>query len=140
MTAKKTDNFLPLGRPSKYNDKILEKAQDYIENYITYGDQIPMIDGLALELGIHRDTVNDWESKYPEFSDIVRGLMTKQGRVLMNGSLSGEFREKTATLALSSNHGLVTKTAQDITSSDGSVQFPTRIEIVGYGEDGNTDD
>lgn len=129
-----------MARPTKYNDEILEKAEDYIKNYITYGDQIPMIDGLALELGIHRDTINDWEKKYPEFSDIVRTLMTHQGRKLMNGSLSGEFREKTATLALSSNHGLVTKTAQDITSSDGSVQFPTRIEIVGYGEDDYTDD
>jgi len=129
-----------MARPTKYNDEIIEKAEDYIKNYKSLGDEIPMVDGLALELGIHRDTVNDWEKKYPEFSDIVRTLMTHQGRKLMNGSLNGEFREKTATLALSSNHGLVTKTAQDITSSDGSVQFPTRIEIVGYGEDDYTDD
>ena len=107
-----------MARPSKYNSKILEKAEDYIKNYINYGDQIPMIDGLALELGIHRDTVNDWEKKYPEFSDIVRTLMTHQGRKLMNGSLTGEFKERTATLALSSNHGLVAKTETDITSSD----------------------
>ena len=51
----------------------------------------------------------------------------------MNGSLSGEFREKTATLALSSNHGLVIKTATDITSSDGSMK-PTVIELVAKGE------
>jgi len=123
-----------MARPTKYNDKILEKAQDYIKNYTAYGDQIPMIDGLALELGIHRDTINDWEQKYPEFSDIVRGLMTKQGRVLMNGSLSGEFRERTATLALSSNHGLVTKTETDIKSSDGTMK-PTVIELVAKYED-----
>lgn len=119
-----------MARPSKYNSKILEKAEDYIKNYITYGDQIPMIDGLALELGIHRDTVNDWEKKYPEFSDIVRTLMTHQGRKLMNGSLTGEFKERTATLALSSNHGLVAKTETDITSSDGTMK-PTIIELVG---------
>jgi hypothetical protein len=119
-----------MARPSKYNSKILEKAEDYIKNYINYGDQIPMIDGLALELGIHRDTVNDWEKKYPEFSDIVRTLMTHQGRKLMNGSLTGEFKERTATLALSSNHGLVAKTETDITSSDGTMK-PTIIELVG---------
>ena len=45
-----------MARPTKYNDKTIEKAEDYIKNYITYGDQIPMIDGLALELGVHRDT------------------------------------------------------------------------------------
>ena len=119
-----------MARPSKYNATILEKAEDYIKNYIKYGDQIPMIDGLALELGIHRDTVNDWEKKYPEFSDIVRTLMTHQGRKLMNGSLSGEFRERTATLALSSNHGLVAKTQTDITSSDETMKPPTIIQLV----------
>jgi hypothetical protein len=119
-----------MARPSKYNATILEKAEDYIKNYIKYGDQIPMIDGLALELGIHRDTVNDWERKYPEFSDIVRTLMTHQGRKLMNGSLSGEFRERTATLALSSNHGLVAKTQTDITSSDETMKPPTIIQLV----------
>jgi len=124
-----------MARPSKYNDKILEKAEDYIKNYIKYGDKIPMIDGLALELGIHRDTVNDWERKYPEFSDIVRTLMTHQGRKLMNGSLSGEFRERTATLALSSNHGLVIKTETDITSSDGTMKPPTIIQLVGKIDD-----
>jgi hypothetical protein len=119
-----------MARPSKYNATILEKAEHYIINYIKYGDQIPMIDGLALELGIHRDTVNDWEKKYPEFSDIVRTLMTHQGRKLMNGSLSGEFRERTATLALSSNHGLVAKTQTDITSSDETMKPPTIIQLV----------
>ena len=120
-----------MARPIKYNATILEKAEDYIKNYIKYGDEIPMIDGLALELGIHRDTVNDWEKKYPEFSDIVRTLMTHQGRKLMNGSLNGSFRERTATLALSSNHGLVAKTETDITSSDGTMKPPTIIQLVG---------
>ena len=119
-----------MARPTKYNDKILEKAEYYINNYGKYGDEIPMIDGLALELGIHRDTINDWEKKHPEFSDIVRTLMTHQGRKLMNGSLSGEFKERTATLALSSNHGLVIKSETDITSSDGTMK-PTIIQLVG---------
>jgi len=119
-----------MARPSKYNATILEKAEHYIINYGKYGDEIPMIDGLALELGIHRDTINDWEKKYPEFSDIVRTLMTHQGRKLMNGSLNGSFRERTATLALSSNHGLVAKTETDITSSDGTMKLPTTINLV----------
>ena len=70
---------MPGGRPTKYNDEILEKSKDYIKNYKSKGDEIPMIDGLAIELGVHRDTINDWEHKYSEFSDIVRTLMTHQG-------------------------------------------------------------
>ena len=139
MTAKKTDNFLPLGRPSKYNEEMIEKAQDYIENYNSkYEDVIPMIEGLSIVLGVCKDTINEWEKVYPDFSVVVRTLMAHQGRRLMNGSLSGELREKTACLALSSNHGLVNKTETDLKSSDGSMQ-PTVIEIVGYGEDESTD-
>ena len=126
---------MPGGRPSKYNEEILEKTKDYIDNYVDYGDTIPMVEGLACELGVHRDTVNEWTKVHPEFSDLVEDLMTKQGRVLSNGSLNGEFRERTANLMLSAKHGLVTKTAQDITSSDGSLSAPTKIEIVAFGED-----
>lgn len=123
------------GRPSKYNEEILDKAKDYIQNYYKYGDQIPMIEGLACELGVHRDTINEWTRVHAKFSDVVQELMTLQGRRLMNGSLSGEFKERTATLALSSHHGLVTKTETDITSSDGSLSQPTKIELVGVRAD-----
>jgi hypothetical protein len=115
------------GRPTKYNDKVIEKTKDYILNYKTYGDEIPMVEGLALELGVHRETINQWEKKYPEFSDTVRVLMTSQGRRLMNGSLSGEFREKTATLALSANHGLVPKQEIDI---NGEMDMNFVVEFV----------
>lgn len=121
-----------MGRPLKYNDKIIEKTKDYIENYKKYGDEIPMVDGLALELGVHRDTINDWEHKYPDFSDFVRILMTSQGRKLMNGSLNGEFREKTATLALSSHHGLVAKQELDI---KGEMDMNFMVEFVDPDED-----
>lgn len=123
------------GRPSKYNKDIIKKAKDYIDNYVVYGDTIPLVEGLACELGVHRDTVNEWTRVHDEFSDIVKDLFTKQGRVLSNGSLNGELKEKTATLMLSSHHGLVTKSAQDITSSDGTLNAPTKIEIVAFGED-----
>ena len=33
MTAKKTDNFLPLGRPSKYNEEMQDKADEYLATY-----------------------------------------------------------------------------------------------------------
>jgi hypothetical protein len=135
MTAKKTDNFLPLGRPSKYNEEMIEKAQDYIDNHFTkYHDAIPMVEGLAMELGVDKSTIYEWEKHYPDFSHTVRGLMTSQGRSLINGALNGTLKEKTAGLLLGVNHGMIPKSATDIMSSDGSI-MPTVIEIVAYGED-----
>lgn len=119
-----------MGRPTKYNDEVCEKAIDYILNHKTkYHDEIPMIDGLALELGVHRDTINDWSHKYDDFSDIVKILHTKQGRVLANGALNGTLKERSATLCLSSQHGWVSKTQQDITSSDNAFT-PNIIKLV----------
>jgi len=118
------------GRPTKYNKEICEKAIDYIFNYKEkYHDEIPMVEGLALELGVHRDTINDWSHKHDEFSDIVKILKTMQGRVLTNGALNGTLKEKSATLCLSSQHGWITKTEHDITSSDQSF-IPNIIELV----------
>ena len=118
------------GRPTKYNKEICEKALDYIFNYKEkYGDEVPMIDGLALELGVHRDTINEWKNVHEEFSDIVKILKTKQSRTLKNGALNGTLKERSANLWLSSQHGWVTKTEHDITSSDQSF-IPNIIEIV----------
>ena len=126
---------MPAGRPTKYNDKTCELARDYIKNYNTkYEDVIPMVEGLAIVLDVDRDTIYEWEKHHPEFSDTVRGLITKQGRTLINGALSGLLKEKTATLILGVNHGMIAKTETDLKSSDGSMQ-PTVIEIVAYGED-----
>jgi len=140
MTAKKTDNFLKIGRPTKYNEGMIEKTSDYIQNHLEkYQDVIPMVEGLAIELGVSPSTIYDWEKIYPEFSYTVRGLMTAQGRSLMNGALNGTLKEKTAGLLLGANHGIIPKTATDIMSSDGSMQ-PTVIEIVAYGEDDYEED
>jgi hypothetical protein len=140
MTAKKTDNFLKRGRPTKYNEDMIEIAEDYIQNHLEkYKDVIPMVEGLAIELGVAPTTIYEWEKIYPDFSNTVRGLMTSQGRSLMNGALNGTLKEKTAGLLLGVNHGMIPKTATDIMSSDGSMQ-PTVIEIVAYGEDDYEDD
>jgi hypothetical protein len=81
---------MPAGRPSKYNDEILEKSTAYIEYYKEYGDMIPSIAGLARFLKVSRETIHAWdrEEGKEEFSDIIRDLLAEQDRVLQNGARS----------------------------------------------------
>ena len=54
---------MPAGRPSKYNEEVLVKTEDYILNFSKYGDLIPSVAGLACELGVTRETVRAWEKR-----------------------------------------------------------------------------
>lgn len=100
---------MPAGRPTKYSEETLRIAKDYLENYSSeeYGDVIPQISGLAVALGIRRETIYDW-CKHPDkedFSNTVRMIDEKQHKTLVNGSLSGDLNPTISKLLLSSNHG-----------------------------------
>jgi hypothetical protein len=62
---------MPIGRPTKYNDAILEKALNYVANYEAVGDLIPTSEGLACELDIARSTIYKWADEHPDFSDAL---------------------------------------------------------------------
>lgn len=63
--------------------------------------KLPSIEGLAMHLDITRETVYDWEEKYPQFSDIVKKLRAKQGEMLLNNGLSGTFNSSISKVLLS---------------------------------------
>lgn len=124
------------GRPTKYNDEMLAKAYDYLENWQSYGDAIPMACGLADHLGIHRDTMYDWckQPEKQEFSDIVKTVATKQERTLINGLLNGDMNPQTGNKILGARHDYKETSQIDTVSSDGSMSpiAPTKIELVAY--------
>lgn len=71
------------GRPSKYKPV-------YCDEVIT-----TMATGLSLtafagEIGVSRDTVNEWQHVHPEFSDAVRVAKAKRTLALERGMLSAE--------------------------------------------------
>ena len=128
-TKKKT------GRPTKYSDSILEKAQVFLKECVdeieewhkTRGEKsnsferithvnLPTVEGLAIYLKVHRDTLYEWSSKHKEFSDTLEQLSQLQRDVLTKKALSGEYSPIIAKLLLSSNHGMAEKTETDITS------------------------
>lgn len=95
-----------MGRPTKYSEELLQKAEDYVNNYEKWGDVIPSIKGLARALGVHRDTLHAWARSGGKeaFSDTLEKLACMQEVVLLNKGLTGEFNAAMVKLALA-NHG-----------------------------------
>jgi len=122
------------GRPSKYLEKSQEEWQGlinrYIESAVDYEMEIgrnnkgepifktvvelPMIEGLADELGIDKHTIYAWAEQRdekdnlikPEFFHAIRIIKAKQARKLINNSLSGGYNHAISKLLLSANHGI----------------------------------
>ena len=124
------------GRLTDYSNEIVEKAWEYVNGgWITAGDKVPSIAGLACEIGIHRETCYEWaKDKNKVFSDILKAIAQKQERELLNNGLDGTFNPPITKMMLS-KHGYSDRVEQDITSSDGSMA-PTRIVIEAARDNG----
>jgi len=102
------------GRPTKYNTALLEKAQHYLDNYGEYGDIIPSLAGLALVLGLSRETLRLWskDEDKKEFFGILERINQKQECVLINNGLNGTFNSNIAKLVLG-KHGYQDRQQQE---------------------------
>lgn len=119
-----------MARPTKWSKELEEQAYDYIRDYGNHGHMIPSIEGLAIVLDLHRDTLYDWaKDKNKGFSDILGKLLQMQQQKLIDGGLSNKFNSAITKLVLG-KHGFHDKMEQDITSSDESMK-PTVIKLVG---------
>jgi DNA-binding IclR family transcriptional regulator len=103
------------GRPTKYNAKMLERAQHYLHNFKEYGDVVPIIEGLALELGVTTDTLRNWSEAHPEFLDTFNAVKTSQARNLLNGGLNNTHNTAITKLMLA-NHNYTEK--QEVKSTN----------------------
>lgn len=95
---------MPRGQPTKYNKGILEKANEYLENYENYDDVIPSVIGLGLMLGESRQTLYNWKAAQPDFFVILEKIIDKQHQVLISKGLSGAFNSNITKLVLG-KHG-----------------------------------
>ncbi len=55
---------MPAGRPSSYKP-------EYCDIAIELGQQGETLAGIAAEIGVHRETLNNWRNEYPEFFDAL---------------------------------------------------------------------
>ena len=87
----KPKNPIKLGRPTTYNGDIPQAAVDYFtmcwENiqeverndskvgvlqYVQKPTEIPTMEGLAMVIGVNTDTLYEWASVHPPFSDALK--------------------------------------------------------------------
>jgi hypothetical protein len=95
----------PIGRPTSYNNSVLERAENYINGgYVAVGDVVPSRAGLAVELGVSRETLTNWGRVFPEFLGTLERLLAIQERVTLSKGLSGDFNSNIAKMLLG-NHG-----------------------------------
>ena len=120
---------MPAGRPTKYTEKLLKKARDYVTNYKKYGHAFPSDIGLARVLNISTPTLYDWNQDpgKHEFSSILDDINTDQQMVAWNKGLRGEYNANLVKLLLG-KHGFSDKVEQDHKTTDGSMK-PQAIVI-----------
>ena len=94
------------GRPTKYNQALIRKAYDYLENYQSLGHKIPTLAGLALTVDIDKETATRWgkDKNKQEFSKLVKRIMVAQEQALLDNGLDGTYNASITKLCLS-KHG-----------------------------------
>lgn len=123
------------GRPTKYNDDILIKTQQYFERNVGVGSgSLPTLEGLSLELGIDDETIIEWAKIHPEFSAAIKRIKAAQKQVLMNDGMYGG-KEVNATMAiflLKANHGMIETDRKLLGGLDGGDLV---IKTITYADD-----
>ena len=112
------------GRPTKYTPEIIGKINEYLESAVPENMQIPTVEGVALKLGISRDTLYEWAKVHPGFSDTIRKLkMLQKEALVMTGIFGGkEVNQAIIGLLLKVNHDMVETTKSDITSGGEKIE------------------
>ena len=119
-TPARSNGKHPGGRPSKYTDQTLAIVRDYLENFSKVGDSVPSICGLAVILGVARETLHAWarDDDRAEFADVLGMLLAMQERELINKGLSNDFNS-TITKLMLANHGYHSASTREHTGKRG---------------------
>lgn len=117
----------PVGRPTKYNQAMQEKADAYLLNW-SERDAVPSRVGLCCYLGIDKATSFEWAKIHPQFSATLKAVETLQEYCAINKGITGVFNSTIVKLILA-NHGYSDKIEQDLKSSDGTMTPPSKIEL-----------
>jgi DNA-binding transcriptional regulator YiaG len=143
------------GRPTIYNEELLEKAREYLNASEDEEEQqmiglsakgtelfknklrvnLPSIEGLSRFLGVSRETIYAWEKEKEEFSDIINNLRAKQAEALINKGLSGDYNSTIAKVLLT-KHGYTDKIESDVTSKGESIN-PILVRFIDGNEQHN---
>lgn len=116
------------GRPTDYNQDIVEAAWKYLNDYSeVHGHAIPSIVGMCKVLKRGKSTIYDWANdENKDFSDILAACNELQELALLNGGLDGTLNSNIVKLTLG-KHGYHDK--QD-TNLGGQKDNPVKVDAT----------
>jgi hypothetical protein len=128
----------PVGRPSDYTPEVINKINEYLEFAIPENQELPTVEGIALKLGINRDTVYEWAKVHPEFSDTLEELKLRQKEILIEIGIFGgkEINATIVQLLLKVNHDMIETNKTDITS--GGKPIPILSDVHSHNRNNET--
>jgi DNA-packaging protein gp3 len=116
------------GRPTSYEERFTDASQ-YLMTCGRSQKKLPTVEGYALFLHVHRDTLYEWAKLHPDFSDTLEEISHLQKEQLINDGIYGgkDVNSTIVKLLLQNNHDMREKTDTDLT-----VDSP--IILVGKGK------
>jgi len=107
-----------LGRPTKYTPEVITEINEYLKFAVPENMKIPTIEGIALKIGVNRDTLYEWAKVHPAFSDTLEEVKTRQKEILQEIGIFGgkEINATIVSLLLKVNHDMIETSKTDITS------------------------
>lgn len=103
----------------------IKKAQEYVDEVVA-NEGFPTIEQLAFVLGIARSSLYTRK----EFSNILEQIMQIQGHLLIMRGLQGDYNATIVKMMLSSKHGYVEQTAQDITTNGKDLPVTALVRFI----------
>jgi hypothetical protein len=121
------------GHPTPYNGIFIQKALEYLDSckddFKKKVVKLPKAAGLALALGVSKDTLYEWAKVHKEFSVILLKMNQMQEQKLVDESLAGNYNPHIAKLVLG-KHGY-----HDSSRSEVNVKIEKLDEIQKATED-----
>lgn len=111
----------PGGRPTSYSPSFVAVIEEYLQTVGREQTKLPKRVDIARLLGVHRETLNEWEKEHKEFSDAIKKIDEAQEGQLMDDGMYGgkEVNSAMAIFLLKANHGMIETNRQEITGKDG---------------------
>lgn len=129
MTKKKDPtDFKPNGRPTLYREEYA--TDEHVQGFIDHckeNKEVVTLCGYAVYIDVSEDSIAKWGKEHPEFYGTIAKVKRISKSQLFQGGLNKKLSSRIVKLGLSANHGMIEKTAQELTGTDGG---PLQVNIT----------